>query len=282
MAPAGSAYPAAFDGDAAATRRLRLLRRLGIAVRASAQHDDRTRARTNDLRAIVDPRLSDQDRRSAQRRLGLAGATVTVLALAGPDDDIETMLGQLRTRSAAVHHLTDDRVHLVLAKELRTPRGLDIPEGVRCAYSPAGPIDLAPAAWRRARSALRFAMPSNHSSGPYLLEEAVMLDSARVGPYGILAEQLTADQIARVEDVQRLDKLYQDAGPEMLHTLLAVAATESLRQAARVVHMHHNSVTYRVQRAEKVLGFSCTQPYGRARLMFVLTLHRIMDSWRQF
>nr|WP_232542122.1 LysR family transcriptional regulator [Nocardia bovistercoris] len=68
----------------------------------------------------------------------------------------------------------------------------------------------------------------------------------------------------------------------MLHILLAVAATESLRQAARTVHMHHNSVTHRVQRAERALGFSCTKPYGRTRLMFVLTLHRILDSWRHF
>ncbi|WP_157121257.1 helix-turn-helix domain-containing protein [Nocardia miyunensis] len=283
MAPArDERYPAALDGDAAGPRRDRLLRRLGIAVRATTPQHDTTHSRTNDLRSVVDPSLSDQDRLAAQRRLRLAGKTVTMVALTGPDDGTRTVLDQLRARSTSLHQLLDDRVHMVLARDLATLKDLDLPEGIRCAYTPACPIEQAPEAWRKARSALRFAVPSTHATGPYPLEEAVVLNSARVGPYTILAEQLTPDQIARVADVQRLDKLYQETGPEMLHTLLAVAATESLRQAARVVHMHHNSVTYRVQRAERMLGFSCTKPYGRSRLMFVLTLHRILHSWRHF
>ncbi len=282
MAPArGGEYPAALAGDAAGPRRERLLRRLGIAVRA-ATSPDTAHAQTSDLRSVVDPSLSDEDRLGAQRRLRLAGKTVTAVALTGPEDGMTTVLDQLRARSTSLHHLLDDRVHMVLARDLETVKDLDLPEGARCAYTPACPIEQAPQAWRKARSALRFTMPSTHATGPYLMEEAVILNSARVGPYTILAEQLTPDQIARVEDVQRLDKLYQETGPEMLHTLLAVASTESLRQAARVVHMHHNSVTYRVQRAEKMLGFSCTKPYGRSRLMFILTLHRIMHSWRHF
>ncbi|WP_216913217.1 helix-turn-helix domain-containing protein [Nocardia noduli] len=278
----GGDFPAAFAGDMGRARRERLLRRLVIAVRATAPPLGADHTRTSDLRSVIDPALSEQDRRTAHRRLRLAGATVTPVALAGPGEGVTSMLDQLRARSTSLHHLPQDRVHMVLAQDLESLNGLNIPEGIRCAYSPECPVELVPAAWRKARNALRFTMASTHPTEPYLAEEAVILNSRAVGPYGILAEQLTADQIAQVADVQLLDKLYQETGPEMLHTLLAVAATESLRQAARVVHMHHNSVTYRVQRAEKMLGFSCTKPYGRSRLMFVLTLHRILDSWRYF
>jgi molybdenum-dependent DNA-binding transcriptional regulator ModE len=68
----------------------------------------------------------------------------------------------------------------------------------------------------------------------------------------------------------------------MEQTLLAVAATDSLRQAGRTAHLHHNSVAHRVERAEKVLGFACTEPFGRARLLLTLTLHRLLESRKRF
>jgi DNA-binding PucR family transcriptional regulator len=42
--------------------------------------------------------------------------------------------------------------------------------------------------------------------------------------------------------------------------------------------LHHNSVATRVQRAERLLGFSITEPYGRSRLLLGLVLRRLRDS----
>ena len=59
----------------------------------------------------------------------------------------------------------------------------------------------------------------------------------------------------------------------MMTVLEAVAATESIRRAAQLVHMHHNTVAQRVRDAENVLGYPLTEPCGRTRLMVGLILY---------
>ena len=108
--------------------------------------------------------------------------------------------------------------------------------------------------------------------------EAVMVRGHHLGGYALLAEKLDPDDIAAVPDVERLDQLCSDDDDEMLRTLEAVASTDSLRKAAHSVHMHHNSLARRVERAEHVLGFGITEPYGRTRLFLALTLRRIRGS----
>lgn len=261
-----------------------ILRRFGVAVRAAIfQRASTKRARAVDLLAILDPESCDEDRIPALRRLGLQGGSmVTLMAFAGPEAAVERIVEQIRARAPAVYHVVEDSVHLVLARDLISVTDLRVPAGVRGAFTPAQSALRAPDAWRQARNALRFAVPSTRESGAHVVSDAVMIDSASLGAYAILAEELTAEGIAQIADVQRLDRLYQECGPEMLRTMLAVAATDSLRMAARTVHMHHNSVAHRVERAEKVLGFSCTEPYGRARLLLTLTLHRLLESRKLF
>jgi DNA-binding PucR family transcriptional regulator len=158
-----------------------------------------------------------------------------------------------------------------------------MPVGVRGAFAPSRHALRAAEAWHEARIALRFALPSTHERGPYRQTEAILIDASSLGGYAILAEHLSAEALAGVADVQRIDLLYREnGGAEMLNTLLAVAATDSLRRAARIVHLHHNSVAHRVERAEKVLGFRCTEPYGRTRLLLILTLHRLLESRKLF
>ncbi|MFC5752415.1 helix-turn-helix domain-containing protein [Actinomadura rugatobispora] len=280
-APENGEAPASAGGSPADLEEL-VLRCFGDAVeRTIARSGERQTAA--DIHTAVDGLASAEDRRHALRRLGLRDrAPVMLLALAGPAAGVERVLGQIRTLAPVVHHVRDDRVHLVLADGLGGVRELHMPLGVRGAFTPPGPASRAPEAWRHARNALRFALPSTRETGPYRKSEAVLVDSSALGSYAILAEQLGAEGLAQVPDVQRLAQLLRDSGPEMERTLLAVAATDSLRQAARTVHLHHNSVAHRVQRAEKVLGFSCTVPYGRARLLLTLTLHRLLESHKLF
>lgn len=66
--------------------------------------------------------------------------------------------------------------------------------------------------------------------------------------------------------------------PDTLNVLEAVAATESIRQAAQLVHLHHNTVATRLDAAEEVLGFPLREIYGRTRLLVALTLYRLYGS----
>ena len=121
--------------------------------------------------------------------------------------------------------------------------------------------------------ALRFSMPSRRSQGPYRLFDAVIVDVANIGALRVLADVAGQADVQELADVRGLTTL-AEAVPDMV-TVLAVAATESIRRAAQLVHMHHNTVAQRVRDAERALGYPLTEPYGRTRLMVGLILYRL-------
>ena len=74
------------------------------------------------------------------------------------------------------------------------------------------------------------------------------------------------------------DQVLAVGGADMLSTLDVVVGTGSIRQAARSLRMHHNSVLHRVAQAERVLGFALSDVYGRNRLFLALTIRRIRQT----
>ncbi|WP_169914534.1 helix-turn-helix domain-containing protein [Rhodococcoides yunnanense] len=241
------------------------------------------RGASADVRLLVSPDASDQERASALRRLGLGSTGVlTALALFGDSAGVDEVVRQIRATGSGAHHALIDRVHIVIATSFDSVDELVVPIGLRGGISrPTSPSGLAEA-WRHSVNALRFAIPSVRSDKPPEGGTSVIVPSSRLGAYEILAEQLTARELASNPDVVRLEELCKQVGSDIIPTLLAVASHDSLRKAARVVHMHHNSVGHRVERAEKILGFSCTEPYGRSRLLLTLTLHRLLASHALF
>ncbi|MFF3490282.1 helix-turn-helix domain-containing protein [Streptomyces sp. NPDC002795] len=259
-----------------------LLRRLGIAAkvallgRVPASHHV---ADAIALRSVVDAGVDASERARTWLRFGLSEASaVTVFALAGPPGAAGAFVDGLRGRTPVVLDAPVGAVQLVVAKELDPGDVPGVPVGARAAF--AGPCAAAdaPPAWQLARTALRFARPSTRARGPYSVEEATLVDAAGIGGYALLAETLSAEQIAPVPDVRQLGRLVDDHGDDMLVCLEAVAATDSVRKAARLLHRHHNSVAYRVERAQRYLGFSFTEPYGRTRLFLALVLRRLHES----
>lgn len=247
-----------------------------VAASRARQHDAPA-----DVRLLIDAATSEAERAAALRRLGIGAVDdLTVLALHGDAADIAEVLRRVRSTARHVHHAVHGRVDVVVATRLGDVESLVLPVGVRCGYAPAcspsGVVD----AYRHSVNALRFAVPSHRTDAP--AASTVAVPAARLGVYEILAEQLSPEHLASIPDVQRLEELCRHAGSDILTTLLAVASHDSLRQAARVVHLHHNSVSHRVERAEKVLGYSCTQPFGRSRLLLTLTLHRLLASHALF
>jgi hypothetical protein len=59
---------------------------------------------------------------------------------------------------------------------------------------------------------------------------------------------------------------------------LDLVVTGSIRQAARALGVHHNSVQHRIAQAERVFGFGLSDVYGRNRLFLALTLRRIRQT----
>lgn len=231
------------------------------------------------LRALVDPHTDPATRSRALLYLRLsATSTVTVIVLVGPEPDLQVVIDQVRRQSAVVHTAPVDGICLCLAHGRLRIDELDVPVGVKSAASSPYRAEDAADAWREARLALRFALPSNHGRAPYATGEAVLVRGHHLGGYALLADKLDPDDITTVPDVARLDALCAEDDDEMLRTLEAVASTDSLRKAAQSVHMHHNSVARRVERAEQILGFGFTEPYGRTRLFLALTLRRIRGS----
>jgi hypothetical protein len=230
------------------------------------------------LRLAIDSAEPEAGRRRALARLGIdPAAVVYAVAVAGPLDHVEQIAHGISVGGPAAH-ATVGAVH-VLVSHRPTAENLGIPMGSRIGIAgPHAALQLADA-WREARVALRYTLPSRHDHPPYSTEEAVAVTYWQLGGFGAIAEWMPPDAISDVEDVQALDKLAADSGgAEMLHTLEVVAATESLRRAAVMLHLHHNSVAHRVARAEKVLGFSIAEPYSRSRLMLALVLRRLRAS----
>jgi hypothetical protein len=235
------------------------------------------------LTSVVDARLDAPARARAQRRLGLQETSpVTVFALSASAESARTFTEEVRPHVGTLFDAPMEGLHLVVAKNLAPDVSPGVPVGVRAAFAGPCPVSRAPEAWRLARLALRFARPSPRPHGPYTADEATLVDGSQLGGYALLAETLTGERIGRVPDVCRLNRLAEEHGEDMLVCLEAVAATDSLRKAARLLHRHHNSVAYRVERAERRLGFSVTEPYGRNRLFLALVLRRLQESGHLF
>ncbi len=232
------------------------------------------------LATLVDLRADPMSRERALRYLHLrADSPVTAVLLVGDEKCAGRVCEGLRERSDLVRHGVVDGIHLCLVHGEVDLEGLDVPTGLRSSISATRPAREAPTAWSEARLALRFALPSRHDHGPYAAREAVLVRSEHLGGYALLASRLNPDDILQVPDVQHLGVLCRELGDtEMLDILEAVAATDSLRKAAQAVHMHHNTVARRVERAEQVLGFPLTEPYGRTRLFLALVLRRLYGS----
>jgi hypothetical protein len=232
------------------------------------------------LDAVVDAGADERRTRALHQYRLHPTTTVTTFALLAEPAALRGFVENVRAQSPIVHHATLDGVELVLASDAVNVASLGVPVGARAVHAPPRPAIELPAAWESALLALRFSRPSAHDHGPYLAYEAVMFDSSVVGGYALLAQTLTARQLEANPEVRRLNRLVSDHGEEMLVWLEAVAATDSLRKAAALVHLHHNSLTYRVERAERHLGYSLTEPYGRNRLFLALVLRRLHETSR--
>jgi len=144
-------------------------------------------------------------------------------------------------------------VGVILATTLdRFPEGARV--GVGAAESPAE-------SWREARTALRFTTARQP-----------VVEYAGLGALALLA-QVPEECLRDNADVTAVARM----AAEDLVTLDVYCATGSQRRAAEVLHLHHSSVSRRLEQIGKTLGIDLTEPTGLTRARLALTACRLLE-----
>jgi hypothetical protein len=149
-------------------------------------------------------------------------------------------------------------VGVVLATTVDQTR---FPVGVRAGI---GAADTPDRSWREARTALRFATPRR---------PVVRYDD--LGALALLA-QVPPDAARGNADVAAIARIAETT--EDLETLEAYCETGSLRRAAELLHLHHSSVSRRLDQLGKALDVNLTEASGLTRVRLALTAWRLLND----
>lgn len=247
-----------------------LLERFGLACIAALGNPGSSTLRMDDpalLELILGRVASSADRSRAIQLLGITPSTpVTMLAVHGDRAAAAHVVAHLPThawrRIAQLDGIT------AIATAAPPERDAAAPPGTHVGVSRPFRATEVQEAWQGAINALRYA-----SDGP---ASRNLMFQADLGPYELLAAKLRPEDVAGVADVQALERLGKtSSGQDVLRTVEVLLCVGSLREAARQLHIHHNSVATRVARAEAELGYSITTAPGLTRVTLALVLHRL-------
>ena len=116
--------------------------------------------------------------------------------------------------------------------------------------------------------------------GPLVNGEGRPTRFSELGVLHVLA-QIPAEQIEAFADVARVGALDAgEPGVSDLRILEVYCETNSLRQTAIRLHLHHSTVNYRRRRIEQTLGFSLVEPGQRLRALLAFKLFQIAQLRR--
>ncbi|MEV6340385.1 helix-turn-helix domain-containing protein [Nocardia vinacea] len=237
-----------------------LLDRLAIAVAATVDRYGPARTTMADPALVELVISSDSDEVARERALRLLGFAadlpVRVVAVRSqlPLDQVGSLVCPARPVKAAA--IAD--VGVILATGLDPAR---FPAGV---HAGIGPADRPDRSWREARTALRFAGPRRPIVHYDDLGASALL--AHV-PQTVVRDNADVAAIARMAST-----------PEDLETLDVYCATASLRRAAELLHLHHSSVSRRIDQIGRALGIDLTEPTGLFRARIALATWRLLDD----
>lgn len=244
-----------------------LLDRLALAVAGAVERYGPARTTMADpalVELVVSTGTDEAARARALRLLGFAaGSPVRVAAVRSPRLPLDRV-GAAVCPGRPVKAARIGGVGVVLAAAVDPAR---FPAGVRAGVGAADGPDLA---WREARTALRLTTE----------REPVVLH-AELGALALLAEVPT-EALRANPDVAALVRLAGQEAPqevrELLDTLDAYCAAGSLRRAAEALHLHHSSVSRRVDLLGKALSVDLTTPTGLTRARLALTSWRLLTD----
>jgi len=237
-----------------------MLDRLAIAVAAVVERYGPARTSMADP-ALVELVISaDSDEAARARALRLLGfpADLPVRVLAVRSRLPLSQVAGAVCPARPVKVATFAGVGVILATTVDRTR---FPAGVRAGI---GAADSPDRSWREARTALRFATSR---------QPVVHYDD--LGALALLA-QVPPDAVRGNADVAAVTRVAESA--EDLETLEAYCETGSLRRAAELLHLHHSSVSRRLDRLGKAFDVDLTEATGLTRARLALTAWRLLDG----
>lgn len=235
-----------------------ILERLALAIRLRVERNARStgiEATRRDLATLVDERTPLQDRANIVARLQLSASTKYRVVIAplfavwlqrpkGPEDVVWTAFGP---------------VHAIITTEGPESRGAPIGMGIATDTQDLG------RSFSTALIALR-------------LYEGESLVPVNADGLGGLAEMFADLPVTERSDS---DAAAMDAITEIgwgRATLSALVETSSVREAARVIGVHHSTVTTRLEVVVSKLGFDPLTGLGRTRLGLAFLRWRLHNS----
>lgn len=141
----------------------------------------------------------------------------------------------------------------------------------RAGIGPIVPARAAATSWRQARSARRLTAEGTQQDPG----DRVVL-AEETGTLLVLATSIRPDETPPADVVALEDAAAATAW--MLETLHAISTTNSVRDAASVLHLHHSTVQERAARADRVLGWKVLSQRGKQRTQLALVMRRILAA----
>jgi hypothetical protein len=237
-----------------------LLDRLAIAAAAVVEKYGPARTTMADpaLIELVISASSDEAARARALRLLGFGADLPIRVIAVRSQRPLDQVGGLVCPAHPVKAAPLADVGVILATTVDPAR---FPAGVHAGIGAAGSPERS---WREARIALRFTtrrQPVVHHDdlGALTLLAQVPPEAAR--------DNADVAAIARIA-----------GNPEDLDTLDTYCATGSQRRAADLLHLHHSSVSRRLEQIGKAIGIDLTEHTGLIRARLALTAWRLLND----
>lgn len=232
-----------------------ILERLALAIRIRHGRGLREIDNRRHLGVLTERSSTPEERLEAAGALGLVAVRRYRMLAAplfavwegrpsGPEDVIGTRFGP---------------IHAVVIPEKYEPF-----RGTPCGLGVAAPAHELDRSFRSALVALRLCDPPR--------EPMVAADA-----YGGLIELLAdADDDAKHEYADNLNAVAQHSWG--LETVAALVTTQTVREAARVLNVHHSTLQARCDTIKADLGFDPLQGFGRTRLGTAFLVHRLSRS----
>jgi hypothetical protein len=242
-----------------------VLDRLAIAAAAVVERYGPARTTMADpalVELVIGADTDEAARSRALRLLGFAAdLPIRVVAVRSPGGSGAVPLDRVgsavcKARPVKAAPLAD--VGVILAT---TVEAAWFPAGVRAGIGAAESPDRS---WREARTALRFTT-----------DQHPVVQYADLGALAMLAQvppQVVRDNV----DVAAIGRI--SGSPDDLTTLDTYCAAGSLRRAAELLHLHHSSVSRRLEQIGKALDIDLTEPAGIVRARMALTAWRLLQA----
>ncbi len=242
-----------------------VLDRLAIAAAAVVERYGPARTTMADpalVELVISADTDEAARSRALRLLGFAAdLPIRVVAVRSPGGSGAVPLDRIggavcKARPVKAAPLAD--VGVILAT---TVDPTWFPGGVRAGIGAAESPDRS---WREARTALRFTT-----------DRQPVVQYAELGALAMLA-QVPPDVARANVDVAAIGRIA--GNPDDVATLDTYCTAGSLRRAAELLHLHHSSVSRRLEQIGKALDIELTEPAGLIRARMALTAWRLLDA----